>query len=172
VLPEIVDILTQHIRARLPSDALEGPEFTDHYTEALERVIEAKWEGKKPPEMPELEAPTGKVAYRWPLAGFHEPDIGPVDISRHSRGGPAPWISSRVVPGCNCVRRLVIEELPEAGESDGRFDSAFIDVEAIAGIILTAEVPIRARDSCRSRARRGCSDAQADSSDCRSGRQC
>jgi DNA end-binding protein Ku len=46
---------------RLSTDALEGPDFTDHYTEALEKVIEAKREGKKPPEMQEQEAPTGKV---------------------------------------------------------------------------------------------------------------
>jgi DNA end-binding protein Ku len=40
---------------------LEGPEFVDHYTEALEQVIEAKQEGHAPPEIPEREAPTGGV---------------------------------------------------------------------------------------------------------------
>jgi DNA end-binding protein Ku len=36
-------------------------EFHDEYRAALEQVIEAKLEGREPPEMPTQEAPTGKV---------------------------------------------------------------------------------------------------------------
>jgi DNA end-binding protein Ku len=51
----------EHLVDGLARDDLEGDEFTDRYTEALEQVIEAKREGHAPPEMPEQEAPTGKV---------------------------------------------------------------------------------------------------------------
>jgi DNA end-binding protein Ku len=46
---------------RLTRDDLEGEEFTDQYTEAVEQLIEAKREGHEPPETPEREAPTGEV---------------------------------------------------------------------------------------------------------------
>ncbi|MGV9351572.1 Ku protein, partial [Streptomyces spiralis] len=41
--------------------ALEGPDFVDHYTEALEQVIEAKREHREPPAAPEPEAEPGRV---------------------------------------------------------------------------------------------------------------
>ncbi|WP_329538326.1 hypothetical protein OG568_49395 (plasmid) [Streptomyces sp. NBC_01450] len=46
---------------RLTRDDIEGEEFTDQYTEAVEQLIEAKREGHEPPETPEREAPTGEV---------------------------------------------------------------------------------------------------------------
>ncbi|MFD7712833.1 Ku protein, partial [Streptomyces sp. NPDC059786] len=46
---------------RMSRDDLEGEEFTDRYTQALEQLIEAKREGRQPPEMPAQEAPEGKV---------------------------------------------------------------------------------------------------------------
>jgi DNA end-binding protein Ku len=46
---------------RLSRDDLEGDEFTDQYTEAVEKLIEAKREGREPPKMPDQAAPTGKV---------------------------------------------------------------------------------------------------------------
>ena len=51
----------QHLIDRLTRDDLEGEEFTDHYTQALEQVLEAKLEGRQPPQTPEEEAPAGKV---------------------------------------------------------------------------------------------------------------
>ncbi|WP_306190759.1 hypothetical protein [Streptomyces sp. MK5] len=42
-------------------DALEGPDFVDHCTEALEQVIEAKREHREPPAAPEPEAEPGRV---------------------------------------------------------------------------------------------------------------
>ncbi|GHD92703.1 non-homologous end joining protein Ku [Streptomyces naganishii] len=42
-------------------DALEGPDFVDHYTEALEQVIEAKREHREPPAAPEPETEPGRV---------------------------------------------------------------------------------------------------------------
>ncbi|MGW5123324.1 non-homologous end joining protein Ku [Streptomyces sp. NPDC004069] len=42
-------------------DGLEGDEFRDTYTEALERIIEAKREHRAPPEAPEPEAAPGQV---------------------------------------------------------------------------------------------------------------
>ncbi|MER6367231.1 Ku protein [Streptomyces mirabilis] len=51
----------EHLIDRLTRDDLEGPEFTDQYTEAVEQLIEAKREDKEPPKAEEPEAPTGKV---------------------------------------------------------------------------------------------------------------
>ncbi|WP_037886896.1 non-homologous end joining protein Ku [Streptomyces viridochromogenes] len=45
----------------MTTDTLEGPEFRDHYTEALEQVIEAKREGQALPEAPEPEVKSGQV---------------------------------------------------------------------------------------------------------------
>jgi DNA end-binding protein Ku len=45
---------------RMTQDDLEGPEFTDTYTDALAKIIEAKREEKPLPEAPEPEQP-GKV---------------------------------------------------------------------------------------------------------------
>ncbi|MFF0097660.1 Ku protein [Streptomyces canus] len=45
---------------RMTQDNLEGPEFTDTYTDALAKIIEAKREEKPLPEVPEPEQP-GKV---------------------------------------------------------------------------------------------------------------
>ncbi|MDQ0994718.1 Ku protein [Streptomyces sp. V3I7] len=42
-------------------DSLEGPEFGDRYTEALEQVIDAKREDRPPPEAPEPAAGPGTV---------------------------------------------------------------------------------------------------------------
>ncbi|MCW7942869.1 DNA repair protein [Streptomyces hygroscopicus] len=51
----------EHLIDRMTRDDLEGPDFVDHYTEALQQVIEAKREGHAPPEVPEPEAAPGKV---------------------------------------------------------------------------------------------------------------
>ncbi|MFJ8357317.1 Ku protein [Streptomyces sp. NPDC093984] len=51
----------EHLIDRMTREDLEGPDFVDHYTEALEQVIEARREGQAPPEMPEPEAGPGKV---------------------------------------------------------------------------------------------------------------
>ncbi|MDT0485390.1 Ku family protein [Streptomyces doebereineriae] len=45
---------------RMTQDGLEGPEFTDTYTDALAKIIEAKREEKPLPQAPEPEQP-GKV---------------------------------------------------------------------------------------------------------------
>jgi DNA end-binding protein Ku len=45
---------------RMTQDDLEGPEFTDAYTDALAKIIEAKREEKPLPEAPEPAQP-GKV---------------------------------------------------------------------------------------------------------------
>jgi DNA end-binding protein Ku len=51
----------EHLIERMTREDLEGPDFVDHYTEALEQVIEAKREGHAPPEMPAAEAEPGQV---------------------------------------------------------------------------------------------------------------
>ncbi|MEU5314055.1 hypothetical protein [Streptomyces sp. NPDC021562] len=49
-------------RPRAPTtDRLEGPDVVDHYTEALEKVIEAEREDRELLEAPEPEQPAGKV---------------------------------------------------------------------------------------------------------------
>jgi DNA end-binding protein Ku len=67
LLPEAVELTdgeiaeAQHLIDRLSRDDLEGPDFEDHYTDAVAEVIKAKREGIEPPERPEQEAPGGKV---------------------------------------------------------------------------------------------------------------
>ncbi|MER6205971.1 Ku protein [Streptomyces sp. NPDC001642] len=50
----------EHLIERLTRDDLEGEEFTDRYTQAVEALIEAKREHREPPEVEEPQAP-GKV---------------------------------------------------------------------------------------------------------------
>ncbi|MFJ8803107.1 Ku protein [Streptomyces sp. NPDC102487] len=50
----------EHLIDRLTRDDLEGEEFTDRYTEAVEALIEAKREHREPPAVEEPKAP-GKV---------------------------------------------------------------------------------------------------------------
>ncbi|MFF4902891.1 Ku protein [Streptomyces sp. NPDC001068] len=65
---------------RMTTDRLEGPDFVDHYTEALEKVIEAKREDHALPEVPEPENPAGKVLDL--MAALRES----VDKAKASRG--------------------------------------------------------------------------------------
>lgn len=51
----------EHLIDRMARDDLEGPDFVDHYTEALEQVIEAKREGHALPGVPEPATEPGKV---------------------------------------------------------------------------------------------------------------
>ncbi|MEU6221216.1 Ku protein [Streptomyces sp. NPDC047022] len=46
---------------RMTREDLEGPEFVDHYTEALTQIIEAKREGMPLPRQPEQAKPTAVV---------------------------------------------------------------------------------------------------------------
>ncbi|MCX5181233.1 Ku protein [Streptomyces sp. NBC_00268] len=46
---------------RMTRDDLEGPEFADHYTDALEKAIEAKREGKEPPQASQAPEPKAQV---------------------------------------------------------------------------------------------------------------
>ncbi|MFD5717165.1 Ku protein [Streptomyces sp. NPDC127036] len=50
----------EHLIDRLTRDDLEGEEFTDRYTEAVEALLEAKREHREPPAVEEPKAP-GKV---------------------------------------------------------------------------------------------------------------
>ncbi|MFF0794186.1 Ku protein [Streptomyces spiralis] len=67
LLPPPVEVSEDEIKGALALmdtmsvDALEGPDFVDHYTEALEQVIEAKREHREPPAAPEPEAEPGRV---------------------------------------------------------------------------------------------------------------
>ncbi|WP_338059085.1 Ku protein [Streptomyces humi] len=65
---------------RMTTDRLEGPEFVDHYTEALQQVIEAKREDHELPAAPEPEQPAGKVLGL--MAALQES----VDKAKASRG--------------------------------------------------------------------------------------
>ncbi|MFF4134280.1 Ku protein [Streptomyces mirabilis] len=73
----------EHLIDRLTRDDLEGPEFTDQYTEAVEQLIEAKREHKEPPKAEEPEAPAGKVVDL--MAALQES----VDKARIARGEDA-----------------------------------------------------------------------------------
>ncbi|MFC4472002.1 hypothetical protein ACFPH6_47245 [Streptomyces xiangluensis] len=50
----------QRLLDSMALDDLEGPEFVDHYTDAVAEVIKAKREGHAPPTMPAQE-PAGEV---------------------------------------------------------------------------------------------------------------
>ncbi|MEU9243589.1 Ku protein [Streptomyces sp. NPDC048385] len=65
---------------RMTTDRLEGPDFVDHYTEALEQVIEAKREDRELPAAPAPEKPAGKVLDL--MAALQES----VDKAKASRG--------------------------------------------------------------------------------------
>lgn len=64
LLPPPVEVSEDEIEGALALmdamtvDTLEGPDFVDHYTEALEQVIEAKREHQPLPEAPVPEQPT------------------------------------------------------------------------------------------------------------------
>ncbi|MFF1445036.1 Ku protein [Streptomyces sp. NPDC058295] len=66
LLPEPVDVSEEEIKGALAlmesmsRDDLEGDDFKDTYTEAMEKIIEAKREEKPLPEIPEPEQP-GRV---------------------------------------------------------------------------------------------------------------
>ncbi|MGW2690123.1 non-homologous end joining protein Ku [Streptomyces sp. NPDC001414] len=65
---------------RMTTDRLEGPDFVDHYTEALGKIIEAKREDHALPEAPEPDQPAGKVLDL--MAALQES----VDKAKTSRG--------------------------------------------------------------------------------------
>jgi DNA end-binding protein Ku len=62
---------------------LEGEEFQDTYTEALEQIIEAKREDREPPKLEEPESQPGKVVDL--MAALNES----VEKARTSRGEDA-----------------------------------------------------------------------------------
>ncbi|WP_328755819.1 Ku protein [Streptomyces sp. NBC_00271] len=65
--PEAVELTdneieeAQHLIERMSRDGLEGDEFTDRYTEAVEKLIDAKREHKEPPKASEEQAAPGGV---------------------------------------------------------------------------------------------------------------
>jgi DNA end-binding protein Ku len=64
-------------------DDLEGEEFRDAYTEAVEQIIEAKREHREPPKLEEPEEKTGQLVDL--MAALNEP----VQKARASRGEDA-----------------------------------------------------------------------------------
>jgi DNA end-binding protein Ku len=89
LLPEPVELSDDEIDGALAlmdtmsRDDLDDPEFRDTYTEALERIIEAKREGQEPPAMPEPERETGQIVDL--MAALNES----VQQARASRGEDA-----------------------------------------------------------------------------------
>lgn len=67
LVPDAVELTDEEVTEaqllidRLTRDDLEGPEFTDRYTEAVAELIEAKREGHEPPAAVEEQAPAGEV---------------------------------------------------------------------------------------------------------------
>lgn len=67
LMPDPVELTDDEIAeaeqliGRLSRDDLEGDEFTDRYTEAVQQLIEAKQEGREIPAVPEEAAPAGQV---------------------------------------------------------------------------------------------------------------
>ncbi|MFJ9351728.1 Ku protein [Streptomyces sp. NPDC101237] len=70
---------------RMTTDRLEGPDFVDQYTEALEKVIEAKREDRELPAAPELEKPAGQVL---DLMAALQESVDKAKVSRGEDTGP------------------------------------------------------------------------------------
>lgn len=88
----------------MTTDGLEGPDFGYHYTEALEKVIEAKREDRSLPEPPHP-TPPSRGGVRWSGRSIREITACPA--------GPSPL--AHVAPeGCGCccatVLRLMLHQ--------------------------------------------------------------
>ncbi|MFD7054847.1 Ku protein [Streptomyces mirabilis] len=87
--PEPVDLTDDEITEaqllidRMTRDDLEGPEFADHYTDALEKVIEAKREGEEPPQASETPEPKAQVV---DLMAALEASVAKAQASRGESG--------------------------------------------------------------------------------------
>jgi DNA end-binding protein Ku len=85
LLPDPVELTdaeieeAQQLIESMTRDDLEGPEFVDHYTDALAEVITAKREGKKLPEAPE---PAGKAGQVVDLMDALEESVAKARVSR------------------------------------------------------------------------------------------
>ncbi|MFF7845270.1 Ku protein [Streptomyces ossamyceticus] len=75
-------------------EALEGPQFTDRYTEAVGQVIEAKREGRQPPSTPEPEAP-GQVV---DLMAALEQSVAKAKASRGEGGADVDEMPAKKTP--------------------------------------------------------------------------
>ncbi|MGW5497715.1 non-homologous end joining protein Ku [Streptomyces olivaceoviridis] len=69
----------------MATDSLEGPDFTDRYTEALAQIIEAKREAKPLPEAPEPEQPAQVLDLMTAL----QESVQKAQASRTGGAGPA-----------------------------------------------------------------------------------
>jgi DNA end-binding protein Ku len=89
LLPPQVELSDEEIDGALAlmdsmtREDLEGEEFQDTYTEALEQIIEAKREHREPPKVEEPESKPGQVVDL--MAALNES----VEKARASRGGDA-----------------------------------------------------------------------------------
>ncbi|WP_079657376.1 hypothetical protein [Streptomyces sp. 3214.6] len=84
-------------------DDLTGPEFADHYTEALHTVIEAKQEDRQPPEVP---APASRPGQLVDLMAALQESVskaraargeteGSEALAKPAKKAPSPRASSR-----------------------------------------------------------------------------
>lgn len=109
VAPPSVDVTDAEIEGALAlmdslaRNDLEGDEFRDTYTEALEQIIEAKREHRPPPEMPEQEEP-GQVldlmaALNASVQKAREArgETGPADV--HEMSAPKEQTTPKKQPG-------------------------------------------------------------------------
>jgi DNA end-binding protein Ku len=106
-------------------DDLTGPEFTDHYSEALHEVIEAKREDRQMPQAPEPEARPGQLVDL--MAALQES----VDKARAARGEtgdadqqeapaiPAKKAAVRKTPGKATARAASSRNAGRSGDQRG-----------------------------------------------------
>ncbi|MER6919828.1 Ku protein [Streptomyces spiralis] len=115
LLPPPVEVSEAEIKGALALmdtmtlDALEGPDFVDHYTEALEQVIGAKREHREPPAAPEPEAEPGRVLDL--MAALNESvarakascgDVGEAQV--HEMPAPKKKAAAKKQPGKKAAR--------------------------------------------------------------------
>ncbi|MGW5664124.1 non-homologous end joining protein Ku [Streptomyces sp. NPDC003758] len=132
----------EHLIDRMTREDLQGPDFVDHYTEALEQVIEARREGQAPPEMPEPEAGPGKVLDLMTAlqasvaqakasrgeeteAEVHELPEKKADVGRAAKKEPAEKTAAKKTAGKKTTKKPAAKTAPKAGaQSAARKDTA------------------------------------------------
>ncbi|MER7841906.1 Ku protein [Streptomyces sp. NPDC096040] len=103
---------------RMTTDRLEGPDFVDRYTEALEQVIDAKREDRELPQAPEPEKPAGKVLDL--MAALQES----VDKAKASRGDTGTEAQGHEMPAKKKTAKTTAKKTAAAKETASKKGTA------------------------------------------------
>ncbi|MFF4796715.1 hypothetical protein ACFY2M_45690 [Streptomyces sp. NPDC001276] len=87
-------------------DSVDGPEFTDHYTQALREVVEAKQEHRRLPEAPH---PAAQPGQRVDLMAALQQSV---DKARTARGHNSADVSSPPTTATKTTNRKTAKKSP------------------------------------------------------------